>query len=157
MSDLFPFLSFAVLCASSQLWRMMLIQTLPSSPVYYTGQYSTFTAIVNNTMHCYYSANTLFFITDLLGHHDIPSFLPPPTSPPAHPSYYKAGAAQLCHMCNKCASQYFAHACTPGHMLYVTAVNTGLSIDFFCLVSKNIPCIYFKYHNSVALCACVMK
>lgn len=85
-------------------------------------------------MHCYYSANTLFFIIDLLGHHDIPSFLPPPTSPPAHPSYYK----QVRSSCATCV----INVLHTGHMLYVTAANTGLSIDF-CLVSKNIPSIYF--------------
>lgn len=115
------------LCASSQWWTIMLIQKLPLSLACYTVQYSTFTAIVNNTMRCFYSANALFFIIDLLGHHDIPSFhLPPPCCSPI--SLY-AGGEQLCHMCNKCASLYFVHACTPGCMLYVTAVNM-LSIHF---------------------------
>ncbi len=79
-------------------------------------------------MLCYYSANTLFFILDLLGHHDIPSSVLPP--PHCSPNPLQAGGEQLCHMCNKCDSQYFVHACTPGHMLYVTAVNTSLSMRF---------------------------
>lgn len=122
----------------------MLIQTLPSSPVYYTGQYSTFTAIVNNTMHCYYSANTLFFIIDLLGHHDIPSFLPPPTSPPAHPSYYK----QVRSTCATCVINVLHSTLRmpvlQGTCLYVTAVNTGLSIDFFLLSFKKHPLHLFQ-------------
>ena len=89
---------------------IMLTQTLPPSPACYAAQCPTFTATVNNTARCFYSANALFFITDLLGHHDIPSFLPPPTSPPlTHPA--ARGVALLCHMCNnKWALRCFVHA-----------------------------------------------
>lgn len=87
----------------------------PPSPAYYTAQYSTFTSTVNNTKHCYYSANMLFFIIDLLGRHDFPSFLPtflPFTSclPKAQPSCGKQVGNGVCHTCNKCARWYFAHA-----------------------------------------------
>lgn len=88
----------------------MLTQTLPPSPACYAAQWPTFTATVNNTARCFYSANALFFITDLLGHHDIPSFLPPTSPLLTHPAAW--GAALLYHMRNnKWASRCFVHAC----------------------------------------------
>ena len=76
----------------------------------------------------------------------LPSFLPPPTSPLlTHPA--ARGAALLCHMCNKWASQWFVHACilqgtrckslTPARLWVYAEFQKNVCLIFF-LQEKNI-------------------
>lgn len=65
----------------------------------------------------------------------------PPTPSLCSPILHSAGAQQWSHMCNKWALESSVHGCTSGHMLYVTAVNTGLFTHFhFCFSFFFISC-----------------
>lgn len=121
----------------------MLTQTLPPSPACYAAQWPTFTATVNNTARCFYSANALFFITDLLGHHDIPSFLPSTSPLLTHPAAW--GAALLCHMCNnKWASRCFVHACILQGTCCKSLRRTLTRLWTFAEFSKNVYFIFYR-------------